>query len=153
MQIDSVISSIQVSQASRQVAPETVAVTAQKIAEAVNLETADHATQIMQNYDLHNMAYPEIVKMAGELRDAGIITIVQAGLLSAPGGERLKLVSGQTVFDNRDEKDIVYEKKDYIENFELHLASAEKSQDISTINHMKSIVNILHNLDALSAKA
>lgn len=36
---------------------------------------------------------------------------------------------------------------------ELRLAAAERAGDIKSINVMGSIVNILHNLDALSAKA
>lgn len=84
MQIASIISSTQVAQASRETAPATVATTAQKVAETVNLETADQATQIMKKYDLHSMDYHEIGKMSKELHDAGIITGLQKVMMTAP---------------------------------------------------------------------
>lgn len=152
MQIGSVISSSPVTQISKKVEPPTVAVVEKTVAETVTLDKEDKATHIMRNYDLHNMAYPEVVKMGRELNNAGVITDGQMLMMSAPGGEHLKLVDGKTVFDSN-EKNIVYEKKDYLKNQELHLAYVEKYQasDISTITHVKSLVNLLHNLDALNA--
>ncbi|MBI3283511.1 MAG: hypothetical protein HYZ65_01485 [Burkholderiales bacterium] len=153
MQIASVISSIQISQAGRQAAPTKDIVTAQKTAETVSLETADQATQIMKNYDLNNISHSEVVEMTGKLHDAGVITFFQMAMLNAPPIESfLKLVDGKTVIDNSDEKEVFSKKIDFLKNMELGLASAEKEGDVSSINVMRDLVNLLHNLDALRAQ-
>ena len=150
MQIASVISPIQVSQASMQAAPATVATTAQKVTESVNLETAGKAKQTMEKYDLHNISYGEVNVMVKELADAGVIS--EGHLLdytSLPDGE-FNYVDGKVAFLNS-----AYEKKDFLKNLDDHLAYVETYQasDISTVTHMRRMVNLFHNLDALSAHA
>lgn len=154
MRIDASTSLIQVDQSSRKAAPARVAATEQKVAESVDLDKAEKAKRVMQKYDLHNISYQEVGKMAGELLDFGVITGSQFIDMVGPPDGHLKLVDGETVFDKNPQA-INFVKKDYLKNSELHLTYVEKYQasDISTVAHARELVNILHNLDALRSKA
>jgi hypothetical protein len=68
-------------------------------------------------------------------------------MITAPQGRHI-MVNGSLVFDD-------YGKKDYLKESELALAFAEKNQasDIRSLNYMRGMDNLLHNLDALRSQA
>ena len=120
----------------------------------INLDKSGNGKQVMKQYDLHNISYPEIVKMGRDLYNAGVINGEQMLMITAPGGEHLKLVDGKAKLLTSDEmKEVRYEKKDYLKNQELHLAQVEKYQasDFSTVKYARNLVNVLHNLEALAS--
>ncbi|MBI3283510.1 MAG: hypothetical protein HYZ65_01480 [Burkholderiales bacterium] len=150
MKIDSVISSIQVSQNNRQAVPATAA-TVQKVAETVSLEKADQATQIMKKYDLHNISHPEIGSMIMELYKAGVIPEDHLLDFTEPSWQNDELwfaTTGKVVKSNPNEK------IDYIARVDLMLAAAERDQmSESSVNYARKFANFFHNLDALNAQA
>lgn len=140
-------------QASRHATPAGVAATEKKNAEIVNLEKTDKAILIMKKYDLHDISNQEVFEMTHELHEAGVITGFQhmrmnSMLLPIP----FKLVDGQAAIEENP-KNLINVKKDYLENVELYLAAAERDGNENTVTDLKSIVNLLHNLDALHVRA
>lgn len=148
MDITSPTSLVQVAQLTQtSTATTRISAPERKEARGANLDKADKAAQIMKNYDLHNITYQEKGKMAGELYEAGVITGEQRMMMTAPQGRHI-MVNGSLVFDD-------YGKKDYLKESELALAFAEKNQasDIRSLTYMRTMDNLLHNLDTLRSQA
>lgn len=148
MDITSPTSLVQVAQLTQtSTATTRISAPERKEARGANLDKADKAAQIMKNYDLHNITYKEKGKMAGELYEAGVITGEQRMMMTAPQGRHI-MVNGSLVFDD-------YGKKDYLKESELALAFAEKNQasDIRSLTYMRTMDNLLHNLDTLRSQA
>lgn len=149
MQINSITSSTQLIQTDSKKTTSTNAVAASITSASVQLDTMNKASQIMKNFDLHDISHTEVLQMSRELHEAGVISFFQMAMFSAPPIESsLKLVDGKTVFDRSDENVVFSKKIDFLNNIELGLSSAEENGDESSISVMKTMVNILHNLEA-----
>lgn len=135
-----------IDQVSNRTGTQKVANTGANTREAVSIDNTDKAAQIMQKYDLHNISYSEVTKMATELQEAGAIPGGKLlDFLPLPQGE-YKMQNGSLVFDD-------HGKYDFIKALDDHLAYVEKNQasDFSTVFQVRRMANFYHNLDALGS--
>jgi hypothetical protein len=113
---------------------------------AEGMPNTGKVTQIMRNYDLHNMSYGELEKMTRELEKAGAIPDGHLlDYLPPPQGEFTMTGQGLAFADSG--------KTDFLRNLDNHLAYVEKYQasDFHTVFQVRRMADFYHNLDALES--